>query len=108
MQSALLFIATLLAGANACARYEKCHCTNADGTPNNTITTTVCNNSNQLAPKSPGWPLYYLDENDVTKCIVNQNPNFFLAPDNCQFRDFCTAAGATGADSSCEINVNQK
>ncbi|EFQ29606.1 hypothetical protein CGRA01v4_14887 [Colletotrichum graminicola] len=105
MQSALVLLATLLAGANACANYNKCHCTNADGSANDTITAVVCNNSNKLAPSSPGWPLYSEDEDSVMKCVLNTGPhNDFVGIDNCKFREFCTKAGATGSDSFCEVN----
>ncbi|KAK2038088.1 hypothetical protein LZ31DRAFT_546459 [Colletotrichum somersetense] len=107
MQYSLIFLATLLAGANACATYHKCHCTNTDGSANDTITQVVCNNSNKLAPQSPGWPVYYENEDSVMKCIVNTGPSSdFVAVNNCKFRDFCTNAGATGSDSSCEIPFN--
>ncbi|KAK1590660.1 uncharacterized protein LY79DRAFT_553654 [Colletotrichum navitas] len=107
MQSALVFLATLLAGANACSTYNECHCTNSDGTANDTITALVCNDSNKLAPSSPGWPLYTEEQDSVMKCVLNPGPvNDFVAIDNCKFREFCTKAGATGPDSVCEGNRN--
>ncbi|KAK2051256.1 hypothetical protein LY76DRAFT_651434 [Colletotrichum caudatum] len=105
MQSSLIFAIALLAGANACSTYNKCHCTNSDGTPNDNITQAVCNNSNKLAPKSPGWPVYYESQDSVMKCVVNTDADG-VPLDNCKFREFCTNAGATGSDSFCEVPSN--
>ncbi|KAK2007930.1 hypothetical protein LZ32DRAFT_666008 [Colletotrichum eremochloae] len=104
MKSALIFPAAFFAGANACgAAYASCHCTNSDGTANDTITATVCNFSNRDAPKSPGWPVYTEERGGVLKCIANtQAVNYDVPLDNCKFRESCTANGATGADSSCD------
>ncbi|KAK1996743.1 hypothetical protein LX36DRAFT_712176 [Colletotrichum falcatum] len=105
MRSALVFLAALLlaAGADACATYHKCHCTNADNTANDTMTAVACNNSNMLAPDSPGWPVYTKEQDSVLKCIINlPSITDVVTIDNCKFREFCTAAGATGPDSWCE------
>ncbi|KAK2028696.1 hypothetical protein LX32DRAFT_652904 [Colletotrichum zoysiae] len=65
--------------ASACSGYAKCHCTNADGTANDTAT------------EQPLTTLYILEEDSVENL------------QNCRVRKHCAKVGATGNDSFCEV-----
>ena len=94
--SALLFAT----GSQACALYSVCICTNANGTPDNDATMVACYGQNE-----PHKAL--IGTGGLQECHFTGSENSgFLGLeenglDNCNFREACTAAGATGADSSC-------
>ena len=80
MKPVLFLLLLGAAFATACHNYDSCQCVGSDGTANDTATNTVCS-----ADDGTGDGLCY-GAGDM---------------DNCHWRDFCTLAGATGADSSC-------
>ncbi|KAK2036125.1 hypothetical protein LZ31DRAFT_617772 [Colletotrichum somersetense] len=105
-------IITLAAGAKvaqACAQYGYCHCTMADGSVNNTITTAAC------AKYYSAAGLDGTRATAITTTIDNQNKawcsqgifddNQKGVVDNCEMRRHCKEAGATGEDSWCEYKV---
>lgn len=82
--------------ASACSWYVFCHCYDSNGLPNNGATKTVCGThlgALRLNQREYGRDTAY------TECVSA----FGLGPtwDNCQWREQCKDAGATGADSSC-------
>lgn len=94
--SAILFAA----GTQACALYSVCICTNADGSPDNDSTQRAC-----LGQSEPHKEL--IGTGGLQEChFTGDAHSGFLGLednglDNCSFREACTAAGATGEDSSC-------
>ncbi|KAK1955926.1 hypothetical protein LY78DRAFT_593082, partial [Colletotrichum sublineola] len=89
---------------SACAGYDMCHCTNADGTANNTITELVCNAD--IKEGGPRSPLYVLEEDSIKKCAVNHTIDSTYELGNCKVRKHCAKLGATGSNSFCEIKVS--
>ncbi|KKY30478.1 hypothetical protein UCDDA912_g09565 [Diaporthe ampelina] len=94
--SALLFAA----GTQACALYQMCHCTNADGTPDDAATKIACKAQGEEAKE-------LINVDGVQKChFTGDARSGFLrfdknGLDNCSVREACTAAGALGEDSNC-------
>lgn len=98
--SAILFAA----GAQACALYSACICTNANGTPDNHATQLACHAQNEPHKELIGT-------GGLVECHFTGDANTgFLGLeenglDNCNFREACAAAGATGDDSSCTAKL---
>lgn len=94
--SALLFAA----GTQACALYQLCHCTHADGTPNNDATMRACMDQSEPHKELIGT-------GGFQEChFTGSAQSGFLRLEenglsNCKFREACTAAGAGGEDSNC-------
>ncbi|KAJ0123801.1 hypothetical protein N8I77_010761 [Diaporthe amygdali] len=94
--SAILFAA----GTQACALYQLCHCTNADGTPDDVATVTACYEQSEPHKEMIGV-------SGFEEChFTGSAQSGFLRLEenglsNCKFREACTAAGATGEDSNC-------
>ncbi|KAK1573639.1 uncharacterized protein LY79DRAFT_525416 [Colletotrichum navitas] len=97
--SSLLLVPLIVKGALACSAYTYCHCYDSNGTVNVNATGTVCNRYNykdstavmvsdecQYTGKERRW---------VGKLWV------WYGFSNCDFRELCAEAGATGDDSSC-------
>ncbi|KAK2036076.1 hypothetical protein LZ31DRAFT_484790 [Colletotrichum somersetense] len=80
--------------SEACAHYKYCHCTNQDGTTNDTATIAVCGDKTLI------------HDNEFTECKYYRQHFFtYDANNNCDFREKCNARGAVG-DSSCRVKVN--
>ncbi|KAK1974070.1 hypothetical protein LZ30DRAFT_694601 [Colletotrichum cereale] len=95
----------LLAGADACAAFAKCHCYNADGLENPGATAAACA-ATKIDPANSGAGagsfITDVDADGITKCFAGVSNNIVYDVDNCIFRVNCANAGATGADSNCE------
>ncbi|KAH0435734.1 hypothetical protein CcaCcLH18_04688 [Colletotrichum camelliae] len=105
-----LILGILSKSATACDGYLFCHCYNSDGKPNDVATKTVCDRYNKGQSNM-------IDANqwsDGAKECQYVGPKFTphrpgrrrgdvkaLGFGNCDWREMCKAAGATGKDSSC-------
>ncbi|KAG7409970.1 hypothetical protein Forpe1208_v010798 [Fusarium oxysporum f. sp. rapae] len=84
----------LVATSQACDKYKYCHCTNADGTPNDGATFRSC----------PSDRIKFV-EKGYAECEHYENFVFAIkAIDNCNFRKACNHNGAPG-DSNCRAKV---
>ncbi|EFQ33018.1 hypothetical protein CGRA01v4_00501 [Colletotrichum graminicola] len=91
----------LAVGANVCDLYDKCYCTNSDGTPaSDDIQTQAClqygaDNRGSDTP-GPGNMTATLEDN-IVKCVGNvvEAGNVFHL-DNCEYAKECAAKGASG------------
>ncbi|KAI3400753.1 hypothetical protein diail_1962 [Diaporthe ilicicola] len=94
--SALFFAAS----TQACALYQFCHCTSADGTPDDIATLTACMAQSESDKEFTGISGFQECHfyGDAHSGFADLEKNGL---DNCDFREACTAAGATGQDSSC-------
>ncbi|KAK1975282.1 hypothetical protein LZ30DRAFT_738046 [Colletotrichum cereale] len=111
IQTLIVALVASVEVTEACGLFKQCRCTMADGSIPNNITETVCQTKRdtiQGANREGSTALLpSTDENNVTWCNAGKAGKTFINNDNCAFREACTAAGATGADSWCEDNVNQ-
>ncbi|KAK2000211.1 hypothetical protein LX36DRAFT_654653 [Colletotrichum falcatum] len=99
-------LAATIQAANACALYAHCRCTMAGGVIDNNMTTTACAEYRRATGVG-----YYLtdtaylptvDDHNTTWCSMGSfDANKQAVLSNCDFRSFCTWAGATGEDSWC-------
>ncbi|KAK2033873.1 hypothetical protein LX32DRAFT_634822 [Colletotrichum zoysiae] len=103
----IVTLAATVKVAEACALYGNCRCTMADGTTNNTITEQACAKYHtEIGLDGTDSTAYtpHVDSDGVTWCTlgrINENQNI-VHVDNCSMREYCTAVGATGADSWCK------
>ncbi|GME50721.1 uncharacterized protein CTRU02_13854 [Neofusicoccum parvum] len=82
--------------ALACAHYNRCHCYDSDGKPNDEVTAGVCDaNDGYLADASAA-------SDGAKECVISGNNSGW---DNCAFRVACQKSGATGSDSSCREKI---
>ncbi|EFQ36729.1 hypothetical protein CGRA01v4_12241 [Colletotrichum graminicola] len=101
----------LIAGvkvAEACSLFDNCRCTMADGSINNDITTAACASKRTAADLDGSDSTAYTittDSSNTATCQSGFVGKDDLTLDNCDFRERCTAAGATGSDSLC-TNAN--
>ncbi|KAL1856878.1 hypothetical protein Daus18300_010641 [Diaporthe australafricana] len=99
--SALFFAAS----TQACALYQFCHCTNADGTPDDDSTVTAC-----MAQSEPHKEFTGMSGFQECHFTGSAQSGFLRLEenglDNCDFREACTAAGATGEDSNCSAKLH--
>ncbi|KAK2016482.1 hypothetical protein LZ32DRAFT_668766 [Colletotrichum eremochloae] len=106
IQTLIVALAAGVQVTEACARYLQCRCTMADGSINNTITEAACTYElkNTRGAQGDGSTAFQpsTDSNGTTWCNNGYNGKEAFFPDNCSFRDACTASGATGSDSWCQ------
>ncbi|KAK1974448.1 hypothetical protein LZ30DRAFT_740476 [Colletotrichum cereale] len=99
-------ILALVTSVKACALYNQCRCTMADGSVNNTITEIACQtkHDNIQGANDLGSTAFLptIDAENVTWCNSGRSGKIFFYVENCGFRETCTASGATGADSWCQ------
>ncbi|KAK1999141.1 hypothetical protein LX36DRAFT_655853 [Colletotrichum falcatum] len=93
-----LALLALARGALGCAAYRNCHCYNDDGNPNDAATQTVCERFDSGSTSFADGVCNYVGKDSVARGKYI----YYYGMDNCDWRDMCTAAGATGADSSCD------
>ncbi|TDZ19998.1 hypothetical protein C8034_v007437 [Colletotrichum sidae] len=100
-----LVLVAFAKSALACDGYLNCHCYNSDGKPNDAATETVCKryaagNAQMIVPSdwSDGAKECQYIGKEGERRGKAWHPFGFS---NCQWRDMCGEAGATGADSSC-------
>jgi hypothetical protein len=87
-----LLLALAAASASACHNYQYCNCLNADGSQNDVVTQTICNEYKEAyTVAGPG--------NGHLQCTSANNVQIRL--NNCQWRKACWNGGAKGSDSSC-------
>ncbi|KAK2017096.1 hypothetical protein LZ32DRAFT_600724 [Colletotrichum eremochloae] len=94
-----LTIALVISTTEACSSYRQCRCTMANGAINNTITAMAAQkliDKKEYSDEDTSFPIsqdgqWIQTGKDMRKCKI------YL--DNCDVREACTAAGATGADS---------
>ncbi|CAI0643661.1 hypothetical protein CGCSCA4_v005223 [Colletotrichum siamense] len=100
-----LMLVALSKSVLACDGYLFCHCYNSDGKPNDAATQTVCNRYDTKLAKmidANAWS----DGAKECQYIGPEGARIgkYWHPygySNCQWREMCQAAGATGTDSSC-------
>ena len=94
-----LLFALGVPSTSACAFYTHCHCYDSDGTPNNVATSDVCD----LYRTPPSYPRLIYDtfeygpNTEHKECEQTGAGEFY----DCDWKDKCKKAGATGSDSSC-------
>lgn len=85
--------------ALACADYEYCHCTNADGSPDDVATQAICDDNatdGAMMTNEKGTKECYLEP-------TKENGGALL--NNCKVRVSCSEYHATGKDSKCRREV---
>ncbi|KAK1952022.1 hypothetical protein LY78DRAFT_622326 [Colletotrichum sublineola] len=92
--SSFLFVFAMALASEACATYKYCHCTNKDGSANNTATNTTCGDYTVI------YDQVYAECKHYTFTFFS-----YEAQNNCRFREKCNAIGALG-DSNCRVKVN--
>ncbi|KAK2013498.1 hypothetical protein LZ32DRAFT_617615 [Colletotrichum eremochloae] len=93
-----LVIALVAGAAEACAKYNRCRCTMADGAINNTITAQA---KDYIHNNISGGDFPTVADNNNTLWIKSYYPSvgYLKGVDNCDARVACIAVGATGEDS---------
>ncbi|KAK1957487.1 hypothetical protein LY78DRAFT_592276, partial [Colletotrichum sublineola] len=96
-----LALLTLAKGALSCSCYKTCHCYNNDGIPNDNATQTVCNRFDAGSTSFTDGACRYVGPS------VNYDGRYgnYIVMNNCDWREMCAQAGATGADSRCDEKV---
>jgi hypothetical protein len=93
-----LLLALGASSTSACGVYAFCHCTNSDGSYDNSATKTVC-----------GWygrQLVYATKNNGPSTQDQECFEIGTPFSNCKWREHCIDAGAKGADSNCWCGGN--
>ncbi|KAK1584982.1 uncharacterized protein LY79DRAFT_519652 [Colletotrichum navitas] len=91
----------LIMGANACDFFDKCHCTNSDGTPAaEDIQTQAClqyaADTRGSDKPGPGNMTPTLEDN-IMKCFGNTvEAGTIFHLDSCDYAGYCTGKGASG------------
>ncbi|KAK1579682.1 uncharacterized protein LY79DRAFT_563589 [Colletotrichum navitas] len=98
-----LVLLTLVKSALGCGAYRACNCYNDDGAANDNATQTVCSRFDSGTTNFTEGVCQYTGPDSITRVIYM----YYYAMDNCDWREMCTEAGATGADSSCDNKVQE-
>ncbi|KAK2042048.1 hypothetical protein LZ31DRAFT_556417 [Colletotrichum somersetense] len=111
LSTIVLALAASVELAEGCAKYQRCRCQMADGSPDNNVTTLACEarrkaNHDHGAddPDSTAFRTN-IDRQNTTWCNDGLIHEIHFCPNNCLFREACTQLGATGSDSWCEGKI---
>ncbi|KAK1961360.1 hypothetical protein LY78DRAFT_662179 [Colletotrichum sublineola] len=96
-----LVLLALAQSALGCSTYTVCHCYNASGAPNDNATQTVCSRYEPGLTAYINRECHYIGPEKETDGFITE----WYGMDNCEWRDLCKQAGATGPDSSCREKV---
>ncbi|KAK1954517.1 hypothetical protein LY78DRAFT_594058 [Colletotrichum sublineola] len=102
--TSLLVLLSLSQSALSCSVYRSCHCYDSNGIPNDNATQTSCSRYSASDTSFTNSECQYTGPDYVGggRNIV------FPGMSNCDFRELCTQAGATGSDSSCSDKITSK
>ncbi|KAK2042893.1 hypothetical protein LZ31DRAFT_555676 [Colletotrichum somersetense] len=99
-----LVLLALSQSALSCSVYRSCHCYDSDGIPNDTATQTSCSRYSASDTDFTDSACQYIGPNTIGWLKSTRYPGM----SNCDFRELCTKAGATGSDSSCTDKITSK
>ncbi|KAK2035173.1 hypothetical protein LX32DRAFT_647937 [Colletotrichum zoysiae] len=99
-----LVLLALSQSALGCSVYRSCHCYDSDGTPNNDATETSCSHYGASDSSFIDSECKYIGPDSTGA----GRSRLFPGMSNCDFRELCAQAGATGSDSSCSEKITSK
>lgn len=91
-----LLLALGASSTSACTHYAYCACTNSDGSYDNAHTATVCKGYGAERGQLVRATIKHGDDTQNQECMEVHN-----TWNNCEWREKCNNAGATGYDSTC-------
>ncbi|KAK1964264.1 hypothetical protein LY78DRAFT_659521 [Colletotrichum sublineola] len=105
IKALIITLAASVSVTEACALYGNCRCPMAGGVINDTITEAACTMYRKATHLDDSYSTAYRIKvvDNVAWCRQGWDRlNQQVVLSNCDFRYFCTKAGATGNDSWCK------